>query len=525
MAAAPKAKLYDPSSEQLETLSTEQLMRLLEESDAKLRETRKKYQEASAAARGEKKVEGFHKLSSVEQARIRKAFDQFDTDHSGKIDSKEFSALATKLGHRMKEEELAETMKELDKNQDGTIDFDEFVDWWRGTGSHKLLGRLKRNLKDRLLSKEVEETRSKVELDAIRDTSKPLSFNSSVYIGKMTDPGTSISVIVQPSSDRDFEKTKLPEGIPMRQESEQLEQMGEVTFSLRQGTTQQKIDRVTALTEKYINKANKMGKPIKLALTSSADSIVLKFFLYTTGDLPLDGFKRQFEAKLGRLPQGSDFFQSIALRFSLEKSLSDELSLESRSSSVDIAKSALFKSHLRGSAMLPEIFQAMCQSEMSAPEGEHIMLSVIARLFSSAATTLNANSPHEIVECAARQLVEIAREDVKEAFDLEDEEVEDDVLVERLRKQWMGKMNIPVSCLYAMGLQSLPDGEFPDVLDKIAEVVEGVSKITTTGRLFSASVDLKGFDILRKFPWDGGNREELIEKAMEEIEQWAEAMM
>ena len=57
---------------------------------------------------------------------VQKAFNQFDEDDSGSIDSSEFAALCETLGLRMSEQEVVIKLREIDTNGDGTVDLDEF---------------------------------------------------------------------------------------------------------------------------------------------------------------------------------------------------------------------------------------------------------------------------------------------------------------------------------------------------------------------------------------------------------------
>ncbi|KAM4612358.1 calcium-binding protein 2-like [Polymixia lowei] len=59
---------------------------------------------------------------------LQSAFIQFDTDGDGKINQEEMKeAVKTLLGEKLKKGELEEILKELDINDDGSIDFEEFV--------------------------------------------------------------------------------------------------------------------------------------------------------------------------------------------------------------------------------------------------------------------------------------------------------------------------------------------------------------------------------------------------------------
>ena len=54
-------------------------------------------------------------------------FDQFDKDKDGKISGKELANAMVSMGQNPTEDEINEMMREVDLNQDGLIDFDEFM--------------------------------------------------------------------------------------------------------------------------------------------------------------------------------------------------------------------------------------------------------------------------------------------------------------------------------------------------------------------------------------------------------------
>lgn len=55
------------------------------------------------------------------------AWELFDDDHSGQIDSNELQNVLRKLGLNPTEEELQEMIHDIDKDNDGTIDYSEFL--------------------------------------------------------------------------------------------------------------------------------------------------------------------------------------------------------------------------------------------------------------------------------------------------------------------------------------------------------------------------------------------------------------
>lgn len=58
---------------------------------------------------------------------LKRTFDIFDTDGSGKISSSELKEVMSKLGEELNDFQISEMIREADKDGDGEIDFDEFV--------------------------------------------------------------------------------------------------------------------------------------------------------------------------------------------------------------------------------------------------------------------------------------------------------------------------------------------------------------------------------------------------------------
>merc|ERR1711865_685826 len=61
---------------------------------------------------------------------LQETFDEFDTDGSGGIDSKEFGCLLAHLGITWKSARIEKTVKDIDQDENGLIDFKEFVGWF-----------------------------------------------------------------------------------------------------------------------------------------------------------------------------------------------------------------------------------------------------------------------------------------------------------------------------------------------------------------------------------------------------------
>ena len=67
-------------------------------------------------------------LSEEEIEEIREAFNLFDTDGSGTIDPKELKAAMQSLGFEAKNQTKYQMIADIDKDGDGSIDFEEFLD-------------------------------------------------------------------------------------------------------------------------------------------------------------------------------------------------------------------------------------------------------------------------------------------------------------------------------------------------------------------------------------------------------------
>lgn len=71
-----------------------------------------------------------NQLSAAEIAEIREIFGHFDKNNNGKIERDEFVSLLEALDADLTEEQITAGLTELDKNENGVIDFQEFLDWW-----------------------------------------------------------------------------------------------------------------------------------------------------------------------------------------------------------------------------------------------------------------------------------------------------------------------------------------------------------------------------------------------------------
>ena len=76
-------------------------------------------------------------LTEDEVLEIKEAFDLFDSDHSGTIDTEELKQALSNLGIDAKNQTLQNMMNDIDRNQSGTIDFDEFIEMMTAKMSDK----------------------------------------------------------------------------------------------------------------------------------------------------------------------------------------------------------------------------------------------------------------------------------------------------------------------------------------------------------------------------------------------------
>ena len=70
-------------------------------------------------------------LSGDELADLEELFDEVDEDGDHRIQFAEFSQLLDDLGTDMEYEEMRNGFRRIDRNQDGAIEFKEFVEWVR----------------------------------------------------------------------------------------------------------------------------------------------------------------------------------------------------------------------------------------------------------------------------------------------------------------------------------------------------------------------------------------------------------
>mmetsp|Transcript_2121 Transcript_2121/g.3268 ORF Transcript_2121/g.3268 Transcript_2121/m.3268 type:complete len:167 (-) Transcript_2121:120-620(-) len=74
-------------------------------------------------------------LTEEQKQEIKEAFDLFDTDGSGEIDSKELKVAMRALGFEPKKEEIQKMISDVDDDGSGTIGYEEFLKMMRKNSS------------------------------------------------------------------------------------------------------------------------------------------------------------------------------------------------------------------------------------------------------------------------------------------------------------------------------------------------------------------------------------------------------
>jgi Ca2+-binding EF-hand superfamily protein len=69
-------------------------------------------------------------LTEEQREELQESFEYNDFDGDGKIEPDEFVRMMQELGAGLSDRETRQGFAEIDTNDDGLIDFDEFVAWW-----------------------------------------------------------------------------------------------------------------------------------------------------------------------------------------------------------------------------------------------------------------------------------------------------------------------------------------------------------------------------------------------------------
>jgi Ca2+-binding EF-hand superfamily protein len=116
-------------------------------------------------------------LTEDEVLEIKEAFDLFDTDKSGEIDTDELKQALSNLGIDAKNQTLQNMINDIDKNSSGTIDFDEFIDMMTAKMSDKDTREDLQKVFDLFLGDD--DKADKIELKHLKRVAKELNENMS----------------------------------------------------------------------------------------------------------------------------------------------------------------------------------------------------------------------------------------------------------------------------------------------------------------------------------------------------------
>merc|ERR1711935_630962 len=81
---------------------------------------------ARGRAGADKRAGELKNLTEEQKGELKEAFDLFDTDGSGAVDAAELHTAMKALGFEPKKEEISKVVKDMDKDGDATVDFEEF---------------------------------------------------------------------------------------------------------------------------------------------------------------------------------------------------------------------------------------------------------------------------------------------------------------------------------------------------------------------------------------------------------------
>lgn len=82
----------------------------------------------------------------LSSSQLKEAFDGFDKDKSGKLSLDEVVKLAGQLGMKVSKRDLETLFRSIDTNKDDSLDFEEFLAWYRVGKNTTLAGALKYQL-------------------------------------------------------------------------------------------------------------------------------------------------------------------------------------------------------------------------------------------------------------------------------------------------------------------------------------------------------------------------------------------
>eukprot|EP00760_Papus_ankaliazontas_P013545 PhM_4_TR15801/c0_g2_i1/m.31859 len=170
--------------------------------DQKMAIEKRKQQELSAKLKqAEKRV-----LTAKEVEDVKTVFKKFDKDNSDTISLQELQSVAKELGCTMSDEEAKTAMTELDKNKDGSLNFEEFVSWWssdaaRGGTRGMALELVKMKMRAKILQEDLRSAMKKTAMTPPELGTTYGEFNSHIRMGTKkgdADKSSKVSVSIVP---------------------------------------------------------------------------------------------------------------------------------------------------------------------------------------------------------------------------------------------------------------------------------------------------------------------------------------
>lgn len=121
-----------------ETSKCKKLIRLSPSSSSKKRHSKQKEAALACDLEPEHSGSGSNMAKKSEQRvtngpsdkdiqELKQAFDMFDKNHDGKISSEELGCVLRTLGHNHSSKEVEEMIKNVDTNENGFVEYDEFL--------------------------------------------------------------------------------------------------------------------------------------------------------------------------------------------------------------------------------------------------------------------------------------------------------------------------------------------------------------------------------------------------------------
>ena len=114
-------------------------------------------------------------LTEEQKQEIKEAFDLFDTEGTGAIDSKELKVAMRALGFEPKKEEVRKIIQDIDKNGEGFIKFDDFMEIM----THKMIERDPIEEIKKAFKLICEEGHDKITLKSLKKVARELGENMS----------------------------------------------------------------------------------------------------------------------------------------------------------------------------------------------------------------------------------------------------------------------------------------------------------------------------------------------------------